>query len=188
MSSVDTIETSRFGNSNSNVAEISGAKEGSGKTWIGPKEKEFILSELKRYEHHYSAIIPALFCIQNIYGWVPPKSVTEFSEISKIPEAHISEVLNFYTMFNKIPVGKLHVQVCTNLSCAMNGGRELADHICKTFDVKYGQISADGLVTVNKVECLGACHNAPMMQIGDNYYENLDHDSAISTIHKLAKK
>ncbi len=179
MSSTDTIESSHFGK-NVDFGDPS-------KSWINDNDRKFILSEIERYEHHYSAIIPSLFCIQRTHGWVPPKAVVEMSVITKIPEAHINEVLNFYTMFNKVPVGKLHVQVCTNLSCAMNGGRELADHICKTFNVGYGDVSQDGLVTVNKVECLGACHNAPMMQINDNYYENLTLDSAIATIQKLGK-
>lgn len=180
MSSADTVESSHFGK----AVDFGDPS----KTWIGPEEKNFIESELKRYEHHYSVIIPSLFCIQRTHGWVPPKAVTEMSVITKIPEAHINEVLNFYTMFNKVPVGKLHVQVCTNLSCAMNGGRELADHLCKSFNVNYGGVSADGLVTVNKVECLGACHNAPMMQINDNYYENLTNDSAVEVIKNMASK
>lgn len=179
MSELNTVETSVYGKSDTVV--------GSEKIWIGEEDKQVILKELKRYESNYSAIIPSLFQIQKTHGWVSPKSVVELSEISKIPEAHISEVLNFYTMFNKVPVGKLHVQVCTNVSCAMNGGRELAEHICKAHNVGYGEVSNDGLVTVNKVECLGACHNAPMMQINDNYYENLTHDSALETINELAK-
>ena len=69
----------------------------------------------------------------------------------------------------------------------MNGARELADHLCQTFNVKYGEISNDGLVTINRVECLGACHNAPMMQVEDNYYENLTQESAVETILKLGK-
>jgi NADH-quinone oxidoreductase subunit E len=179
MSSVDSIETSHFGKS----VDLGD----SNKVWIGPEDKQVIMSELKRYESNYSAIIPSLYCIQKTHGWVPPKAVTELSEISKIPEAHINEVLCFYTMFNKVPVGKLHVQVCTNVSCAMNGGRELANHLCKNYGVDFGEVSKDGLVTVNKAECLGACHNAPMMQINDNYYENLTQESAVETIDKLAK-
>jgi NADH-quinone oxidoreductase subunit E len=181
MSAMDTVvESSQFGKTQ--------VKEGFDKVWIGPSEKEKILKELKRYESNYSAIIPSLYCIQKVHGWIHPKAVAELSEISKIPEAHINEVLNFYTMFNKVPVGQLHVQVCTNLSCAMNGGRELADHLCKTYGVGYGDVSADGRVTVNKVECLGACHNAPMMQVNDNYYENLTSDSAVEKINQLSQR
>lgn len=179
MSDLDTIESSGFGRTKA----ISDAD----KTWINEDDKQTILKELKRYESNYSAIIPSLYCIQKTHGWVPPQAVIELSQIAKIPEAHINEVLMFYTMFNKEPVGKLHVQVCTNVSCAMNGGRELADHLCKTYGVSYGEVSADGMVTVNRVECLGACHNAPMMQVNDNYYENLNHDTAVETINDLSK-
>lgn len=179
MSNAGQVEMSHFGK----TSDLGGKN----KIWIEAEDKNFILKELERYEHPYSAIIPSLYRIQKTHGWVHPQSVVELSVISKIPEAHINEVLKFYTMFNKVPVGKLHVQVCTNVSCAMNGGRELADHICQKYNVNYGEVSKDGAVTVNKVECLGACHNAPMMQINDNYYENLTAESAIETIQKLSE-
>lgn len=181
MSHAGGVETSHFGK----ASEVS--SEDRNKVWINAEDKQFIVNELNRYESNYSAIIPSLYCIQRTHGWVHPKAVSELSEISKIPEVHINEVLNFYTMFNKSPVGKLHVQVCTNISCAMNGGRELADHLCKNFGVTYGEVSKDQMITVNRVECLGACHNAPMMQINDNYYENLTQESAVEVINKLAK-
>lgn len=157
------------------------------KIWINEEDKKFINNELKRYESKYSAIIPSLYQIQRRHGWVGVKAVKELSEISELPESHINEVLQFYTMFNKKPVGKLHAQVCTNVSCAMNGGRELAKHLCKTFDVGLNEMSKDGLITINQVECLGACHNAPMMQVGDNYYENLTPESAVKKLLELGK-
>ncbi|NJM10087.1 MAG: hypothetical protein HC883_04170 [Bdellovibrionaceae bacterium] len=92
-------------------------------------------------------MIPALFRVQKEHGWVPPEAVSLLAKTMAIPEAHINEVLYFYTMFNTKPVGKLHVQVCTNISCAMNGGRELADALCKHFNVEPGQMSADGKLT-----------------------------------------
>jgi NADH-quinone oxidoreductase subunit E len=104
-----------------------------------------------------------------------------------MPEAHINEALSFYTMFNKTPVGKLHVQVCANVSCAMNGGRELAEHICRAFKVQEGEMSKDGKMTVCRVECLGSCDTAPMMQINDRYYENLTKDKAVEIIQKLSQ-
>jgi NADH-quinone oxidoreductase subunit E len=88
-------------------------------------------------------------------------------------------------MFNQEPVGKLHVQVCTNISCSMNGGRELTSHICKHFGVKVGEMSKDGMITVSKVECLGSCGTAPMMQINDHYHENLTNEKAIQIINEL---
>jgi NADH-quinone oxidoreductase subunit E len=141
--------------------------------------------ELARYETTYSAIIPMLFQVQKENGWVPPEAVPCLSKIMGIPEAHINEVLYFYTMFNKKPVGKLHVQVCTNISCAMNGGRELADALCKQFNVQDGAVSADGKVTVSRVECLGSCGTAPMMQVNDQYIESLTPDTAIRKLKEM---
>ncbi len=154
--------------------------------FILSKEAEaFVKTELTRYETKYSAIIPALFRVQKDNGWVPPEAVGQLSKVMGLPEAHINEVLYFYTMFNKQPVGKLHVQVCTNISCSMNGGRELADHLCKHYGVKYDEVSADGKVSVTKVECLGSCDTAPMMQVNDRYLEGLTPETAVKKLKEL---
>lgn len=152
---------------------------------LSAESVEFVKKELKRYETAHSAIIPSLFRVQKEKGWVPPEAVPYLSEIMGLPQAHINEVLYFYTMFNKKPVGKLHVQVCANISCAMNGGRELADALCKHYGTKNGETSADGKVTVTKVECLGSCGTAPMMQVNDQYIENLTPESAIRKLKEM---
>lgn len=149
---------------------------------LSEETRNVIKKELSRYETRRSAIIPALYQVQKEHGWVSPEHVTELSHLMDLPEAWINEVLNFYTMFNKKPVGKLHVQVCCNISCAMNGGRELVQHLCKTFDVKEGEVSADGNVTITRVECLGSCDTAPMMQVNDDYLENLTPEKAVQLI------
>ena len=150
--------------------------------------QEFVKKELGRYEDRYSAIIPCLYRVQQENdGWVSNDGVRELSRLMDIPVADINEVFKFYTMFNQKPVGKLHVQVCTNISCAMNGGRELAQHICKAYKTKLGEVSPDGKVTVNQVECLGSCDTAPMMQVNDKYIENLTPDSALEELKKLEK-
>lgn len=152
---------------------------------LSKEGEDFIQKELTRYEGPYSAIIPALFRVQKENGWVAPEAVPALSKLMKIPEAHINEVLYFYTMFNKKPVGKLHAQVCTNISCAMNGGRELAEALCKAFHVRDGEVSSDGKITVSRVECLGSCGTAPMMQVGDQYLENLTPDTAIRKLKEM---
>ena len=152
---------------------------------LSPEGAEFVKKELTRYETPYSAIIPALFRVQREQGWVAPEAVPYLSKLMSLPEAHINEVLYFYTMFNKKPVGKLHVQVCTNISCAMNGGRELAEQLCKHFGVQPGEVSGDGKVTISKVECLGSCGTAPMMQVNDTYVESLTPDLAIKKLKEL---
>lgn len=152
---------------------------------LSPEGVEFVKAELKRYETPYSAIIPSLYRVQKEHGWVPPEAVLYLAKLMSLPEAHINEVLYFYTMFNKKPVGKLHVQVCANISCAMNGGRELAKGLCEHFKVKEGEVSSDGKVTVSKVECLGSCGTAPMMQVNDQYIENLTLPAAIAKLKEM---
>lgn len=145
-----------------------------------------VKKELKRYETVRSAILPCLYIVQKENkGWVSPESVTYLAGLMQVPEAQINEVLTFYTMYNKKPVGRHHVQVCTTLSCAMNGGRELADALCKRYSVQYDQVTKDGRFTISRVECLGSCGTAPMMQVGDHYYENLTFDSAVKIIEGM---
>lgn len=145
----------------------------------------FVKKELNRYEDKRSAILPCLYRVQQEAGWISPEAVTGLAQLMELPEAWISEVMTFYTMYNKQPVGKYHVQVCTNISCSMNGGRELADHLCEKFKTKYGEISADGRFTFSRVECLGACDKAPMMQVNDDYHEGLTQDSAVKILEGL---
>ena len=146
----------------------------------------FVKNELNRYEDRKSAIIPSLYRVQKENGgWVSPESVTYLSRLMDLPESTINEVLSFYTMFNRQPVGRHHVQVCCNVSCAMNGGREMADYICKTFGIKDGEISKDGRFTVSRVECLGACDKAPMMQVNETYHEGLTEQKAVEILQRL---
>lgn len=147
---------------------------------------EEVKKELKRYETKESAIIPALYIAQKENsGWVSDDVIQHLSTVMDIPESRITEVFKFYTMFNQEKVGKYHVQVCTNISCALNGGRELAAHICKELKVKPGQITEDGRFTVSRVECLGSCGTAPMMQVNEDYHENLTPESAMNILRGM---
>jgi NADH-quinone oxidoreductase subunit E len=148
----------------------------------------FVKNELERYETRLSAIIPCLFQVQKENNnWISDDCISHLAEITDIPESKINEVFHFYTMFNKAPVGKLHVQVCCNISCSMNGGREMAEHIRKAYGVSPGEVSADGNVCVTQVECLGSCNTAPMMQVNDKYYESLTPESAVNTLKELSR-
>ncbi len=153
---------------------------------LSKKGLEFVQSEMKRYETKRSAIIPALYCAQNENdGWISQDVIAHLSEVMELPASQIHEVFEFYTMFNKRPVGKNHVQVCCNISCAMNGGRELADHILKEFSVNENEVTSDGKLSVSRVECLGSCGTAPMMQVNDDYYENLTPERAVEILKDL---
>jgi len=93
---------------------------------------EYVKKQLARFEARESAIIPCLYRLQQDNGgWVSVEIIAALAQAMDIPEAKINEVFNFYTMFNKRPVGRHHVQVCCNISCSMNGGRELIASLCK---------------------------------------------------------
>lgn len=153
---------------------------------LSEEAKKEIQKELKRYESIDSAIIPSLYIAQKENkGWINNEVILALSQALDIPESRINEVFKFYTMFNQKPVGKYHVQVCTNISCALEGGRELAHHICKELGVGTGQITSDGRFTVSKVECLGSCGTAPMMQVNEKYYEKLTPESAMNLLRGM---
>ena len=153
---------------------------------LSPEGLKFVKKELKRYETKRSAILPCLYRVQKENGgWIPPSAISHLSQIMDLPEAWIHEVLKFYTMYNTKPVGRLHIQVCCNLSCAMNGSRELAEHLCREFNVKEGQTSPDSAVTIRRVECLGACDIAPMAQVNDQYIGPLKKETIVQQMKQL---
>jgi NADH-quinone oxidoreductase subunit E len=145
-----------------------------------------VKQELARYEVKDSAIIPSLYVAQKENGgWINVEVIHHLSEVMDIPASKINEVFKFYSMFNQEKVGKYHVQVCTNISCALNGSRELANHICHELKVKFNEISPDERFTISKVECLGSCGTAPMMQVNEKYYENLTPESAMNLLRGM---
>ncbi len=145
-----------------------------------------VKKELARYEAKESAIIPSLYIAQKENkGFITPEMITYLSKIMEIPEARVNEVFKFYTMFNQKAVGKYHVQVCTNISCALEGGREMANHICHELGVKLNEVTSDGRFTVSRVECLGSCGTAPMMQVNDTYHEKLTPETAMNLLRGM---
>lgn len=153
---------------------------------LSPEGVAEVQKELKRYETKESAIIPALYVAQKENkGFITTEVIHHLSQIMDIPSSRINEVFKFYTMFNQKPVGKYHVQVCTNISCALEGGRELADHICHELGVKYDQVTSDGRFSVSRVECLGSCGTAPMMQVNEKYIEKLTPESAMNILRGM---
>jgi NADH-quinone oxidoreductase subunit E len=152
---------------------------------------KYVKGELTRYETKQSAIIRCLYRAQDENGgWVSPEVIAHLSEVMDIPAAQIEEVATFYTMFNKQKVGKNHIQVCVTLTCAMLGGRELCDTMMKEAGCSdTGEVSKDGLFSFSKVECLGSCDTAPMLQINrDPYIENLNEAKGIQLVKDLRAK
>ena len=121
-----------------------------------------------------SALLPALWLAQRDYGgWLPEAAFDEVAAVMDLPAGQVAATATFYTMLNKKPVGRHLVQVCTNIACSLLGAEHLVDYISKKLGIQVGETTPDGKFTLLEVECLGSCGTAPMMQIGDRYYEDL---------------
>jgi NADH-quinone oxidoreductase E subunit len=133
------------------------------------------LDELKkRYQHPQSVVIDALWMWQKEHGWVSEEGMQYIADLLGIPVHHVYGVVTFYTMFNKQPVGTHKIEVCTNVSCMLRDSEKILKHIESRLHIKVGETTPDNKFTLVEAECLGSCGTAPMMQIGDTYYENLD--------------
>ncbi len=152
---------------------------------ITDEEKEAIQSEMRRFEIKRSAILPSLFILQKTRGFISEKVAIELASFMEIPLSQIFEVRSFYSLISEESKGKLHVRVCTNLSCAMNGGREVAKAISEKYKVDYDKVSPCEKITVSKVECLGSCDQAPVMQVNGRFYEDLKSETAIQILEGL---
>ncbi len=125
-------------------------------------------------ERKRSALIPLLLLvIQRERGYVDNAGVNFLAEKLDIKVTDVWETATFYSMFNMHPVGKYHIQVCKTLSCRIMGEEKITEHICNRLGIHAGETTPDGKFTVSRVECLGSCGTAPMMQIGFDYHEDL---------------
>jgi NADH-quinone oxidoreductase subunit E len=140
-----------------------------------------------------SAIIPLLDLAQRqvgaetqTQGWLPIPVIEYVAAYLGMPYMRAYEVATFYTMFNLRPVGRYHVQVCGTTPCMLRGSDDLFE-ACKAKGLKKGATSEDGLFTLSEVECLGACANAPMVQINDDNYEDLTFETMTAILDALAR-
>jgi len=124
-----------------------------------------------------SAVIPCLHILQAANeGWLPKPVMNALADYLAIPAISVYEVATFYTMFDLKPVGKHKINVCTNISCQLNGSDDVVTHLEACLNIKLGETTEDGQYTLRQVECLGACCGAPMMQVGRDYHEFLTRD------------
>ncbi len=137
--------------------------------------REEILRVTAKYHSKKSAVMDALMLVQkHCENNLTRSDMVEIAEILEIEPKDVLAVASFYTMYNyKKPVGRYHIQVCRNISCALLDAERIIAHIENVLGIKTGETTEDGLFTLSTVECLGSCGTAPMMQINDDYYENL---------------
>ena len=138
-----------------------------------PERKERFQTLLERYPDKRSAALPALHLAQEQEGYLSGETVVALARLLGIVPAELMDTVSFYTMFHTKPRGKYLLQVCQTLSCSLAGADQLVDHLREKYKIKVGETTPDGKFTLLKVECLGSCGTAPVLQINDDYYERL---------------
>jgi|YelNatPaOPRAMG01_1025707.scaffolds.fasta_scaffold00651_33 NADH-quinone oxidoreductase subunit E len=157
------------------------------------KFTEAALAEYRELLTHYptrrAALLPTLWIAQREFGWLSPEVQEYVAKLMELPIAHVSAVVSFYTMFHRKPVGKWHLEVCTNLSCRLRGADRIVDAIKKRLAIELGETTPDGKFTLSSAECLASCGTAPMLQLNhDLFYENLTEESVLKLIDELAAR
>jgi NADH-quinone oxidoreductase subunit E len=138
-----------------------------------------------RYPKKEAAMLPVLYLAQQEFGHLGPEAIEYVARLMEQAPARVRGVVSFYTMFNMKPIGRHHIQVCRTLSCALGGAERITAFIKQKLGIEIGQTTADGRFTLSEVECLASCGTAPMMQVNDEYYENLNEDKVAVILENL---
>jgi NADH-quinone oxidoreductase subunit E len=140
---------------------------------------------LASYPQKRSALVPMLMYAQDEVGSLTDEVIEEVAQRLDITPLQVNEVIGYYSMMHKKPLGKYHVQVCTNISCMLRGGYKIWDHAQKTLGIKNKQVDAEGRFSLEEVECIGSCCWAPAMQVNYDYYHDVTPEGFDQIISKL---
>jgi len=153
------------------------------------KDNELIDKIIKNYpkDRKQSAVVPSLYIAQKrAGGWLPEKAISKVAEILEMPKMRVLEIATFYSMFNLKPTGDHFIQICGTTPCWLRGSDKIKK-ACVELVGKEGEVSSDNISWL-EVECLGACVNAPAVQINEDYYEDLNYENMIDLINNIKKK
>jgi NADH-quinone oxidoreductase subunit E len=135
-----------------------------------------------------SALIPMLLYAQDEVGYISDAVIAEVAERIGITELDVRNVVSYYSLMRTKPVGKYHVQVCTNIACMLRGGNELLEHCSKRLGIGHKQTTPDGVFSLEEVECIGACSWAPAVQVNYDFHENLTNESMDRVLEEYRAK
>jgi NADH-quinone oxidoreductase E subunit len=138
-----------------------------------------------RYPKKEAAMLPVLYLAQKEFGYLSSEAIEYVAGIMDVPVARVYGVVTFYTMLNMKPIGRHHIQICRTLPCALAGAERIATAIRAKLRIGVGETTADGNFTLSEVECLASCGTGPMMQVDDDYYENLNEQRVGEILDKL---
>ena len=155
-----------------------------------PQEIEKILAKYPP-EHKRSAVMALLYMAQREEGYVSKADKADIAQILDMTSTEISAIVGFYSLYHDKKAGKYRIQVCTDIGCALRGADQYLADLCEKLDVKPGETTDDGLVTIEEVKCLAACDKAPMFQVqsemGIKYHEKMTVDTTLELIEELRK-
>jgi NADH-quinone oxidoreductase subunit E len=143
---------------------------------LTPENTELALEIIARYPVRKSALIPLLHLAQEQDGWVTDEAMEHLAELVGVTPAEVLGTCSFYEMFKRHPVGRYQINICTNIACQLLGGEELLEHAEEVLGIKSGGTTADGLFSLEDVECIAACTEAPCLQVNYRYADKVSHD------------
>jgi NADH-quinone oxidoreductase subunit E len=147
-----------------------------------------IVELMPRYPHKQAVTLPALHVVQDELRCVPLPAIKEIAELLELNPAQVQDTLSFYGFFRyeERPLGKHRLWVCRSLSCMLRGGEELLAELCKRLNVRPGETTSDGNVTIEFAECLGMCEGAPCVLLDDECFGNMTTESTVDLIERAA--
>lgn len=141
---------------------------------LKPETLKQIDEVITHYPVKRSATLPLLHLVQEDVGWISKEAIEWIAQKLELPPINVYEVVTFYPMFRQQPIGRRHIKVCRTLSCALTGGYKVCENFEKEFHTHRGEVSPDGEVTVDFVECLASCGSGPVVMIDDDLHERVD--------------
>jgi NADH-quinone oxidoreductase subunit E len=131
-------------------------------------------------------VMPCLHRVQAVRGYVADEDIVELVRYLGVPRMQIEQVLSYYTMFRRKPIGRWHLQACRNVTCSMRGSERLVDALARKLGIQPGETTADGRFTLSEVECLGSCGTAPVVMVNEAYHENLSTEKLDELLGRLS--
>ncbi len=129
---------------------------------------------LQRYPNKRAGLIPVLHRVQERFGYLSEGAMVSVGNRLELAPSYVADIVSFYSMLRTQPVGKYHIELCQTLSCALLGADSLADYLVEKLGIGFGEVTADGKFSLGKVECVGACEQAPAMLVNNELYGNLN--------------
>ncbi len=152
---------------------------------FSPETLRKFTETVARYPKKEAAMLPVLYLAQKEFGYLGPEAIAYVAKLMDQAPARVQGVVSFYTMYNTKPIGRHHIQVCRTLPCALRGAEQVTSFLKRKLGIECGQTTADGRFTLSEVECLASCGTAPMMQVNDDYHENLSEEKIDQILNGL---